>query len=575
MVRVRLIGPPRIEGPDGELREVRGQKPWAVLARVLLADRPLSRRELSAEVFPDADDPLGSLRWCLAALRKAFGSAQLFTGDPILRELPLGATVDVDDLRAGFLDEATVGELLEGIDPPCSVDFATWLLVARQHVAARIAAALREATITALSREQHERAIRLAQLSIRQSPHDEGAHVLLVKSLVAAGSADLALRHVLHVETLFRDQLGCEPSPALRSAARSSIAAEPPGVSASVVASSLLDAGRAAVAAGAIEAGLDCLRRAGSQAESSHDTALLSRCLYELGTALVHAVRGFDDEGAVVLGQAVELARQAGDLTTAVSALRERGYADALAGRRPQAQHHLDTAYELAGADADPRLLAGIHAVAGFNLTDWGNLTDGVARYEEAIALAGGCGDQRRQAWALGLGGWALLGHGRGAEAIRWLTRCLAIVRDIQWISFEPFPVATLAEARLANDEDCAPGTLEHCFAMSCQLEDPCWEGASGRVLALHHARTGDLDQALRWITDARVRCVRRPDTWAGLHAAILQTETRIRTAAGDAAGATAAARDLVALAARTYLDDHLPGSLALLTGGAGRSDRA
>ncbi len=83
MLHIRLIGSPRIEGENGDRREVRGRKPWALLARVVLADRALTRRELSVELFPDAADPLGSLRWCLASLRKAIGSAEVLTGDPV------------------------------------------------------------------------------------------------------------------------------------------------------------------------------------------------------------------------------------------------------------------------------------------------------------------------------------------------------------------------------------------------------------------------------------------------------------------------------------------------------------
>jgi hypothetical protein len=125
---------------------VHGKKPWAVLARVLLADRPLTRRELSAELFQEAADPLGSLRWCLASLRKAIGSAEVLTGDPIRQELPDWVSVDVYELRAGAVDTTHIGELLDGIDPRCGPEYSTWLLVARQQVSSRIAAQLRDAT---------------------------------------------------------------------------------------------------------------------------------------------------------------------------------------------------------------------------------------------------------------------------------------------------------------------------------------------------------------------------------------------------------------------------------------------
>jgi DNA-binding SARP family transcriptional activator len=562
---VRLIGPPRIESSTGERRELRGQKPWAVLARLLLADRRLTRRELSAELFPDTVDPLGSLRWCLAELRRALGGPELFSGDPIQRDLPPSIRVDVHRLQDGRLDGHAVGELLDGVDPRCGPEFSTWLLVARQQVASRIAGLLREEIITALSRRELDRAIDLAELHVRRSPFDEGAHVLLVRSLVLRGQTEAALQHVTEVEESFRRELGCAPSPALRSAARAHVADPPPGVSIEAVTSTLLEAGRAALAAGAPDAGLDCLRRATAQAEAAGNAALLGQCLYELGYGLVHSKRGFDDEGAVVLEQAAHVARSVGDTPTAVSALRERGYTDALAGRRPEAQRQLDLADDLAAGA--PELLAGVHAIAGFNLSDWGRLGEGIARFHAAVDCSRRSNDRRWEAWTLAFGGWALLGAGRVSEAVQWLTDSLMLIHDLRWVLFEPWPRAVLAEANLGADRKAAsPSDLERCFALSCQLEDPCWEGASGRVMALDHARRGDHERALRWITEARTRCTRKSDTWVGLLGRILLTEAELRVGTGDAAGADAAGRDLIALAARAHLDGLLPRGLAIVS---------
>ncbi len=563
MLHITLIGSPTIEGPNGELREVCGRKPWALLARVLLADRPLTRRELSAELFPEAADPLGSLRWCLASLRKAIGSAEVLTGDPVRRDLPDWVSVDVYDMQAGVIEPANIGELLEGVDPPCGPEFSTWLLVARQQVSSRIAAQLRDATITAISRGEHELAVQLAELAARRSPYDEGAQVLLARALVVADHPVAALAHVTAVESLFRDELGCDPTPALRSAARANVAAAPPGVSPAALASSLLLSGQAAMSAGAVEAGLDCLRRAGAEAESAGDSRLRGQCLLELGSALVHAVRGFDDEGSVVLEQAVQLAQTAGDLPTAVAALRERAYADTLAGRRPEAQRQLTLALDL--ADGAPTLLPGLHAVAGLNLADWGRPDEAMEQYDAAIEFARSVGDRRWEGWALGLGGWAALGNDRLAQAQDWLQRCLDVVHETHWMSFEPWPMAALAEVDLARRcPSSAPDDLQRIFASSCQLEDPCWEGASGRVLALHHARAGETEDALGWITDAGHRARRRSDTWVGMIGAILLTEAQIRESIGDTTGANATARELVAFSARTQLDQLLADGLRI-----------
>jgi DNA-binding SARP family transcriptional activator len=69
--RVRLLGHPRIENERQRCPLPRGMKPQALLARVALAERPVGRRELAGQLFGEADDPLGALRWCLADLRRA------------------------------------------------------------------------------------------------------------------------------------------------------------------------------------------------------------------------------------------------------------------------------------------------------------------------------------------------------------------------------------------------------------------------------------------------------------------------------------------------------------------------
>jgi hypothetical protein len=47
------------------------------------------------------------------------------------------------------------------------------------------------------------------------------------------------------------------------------------------------------------------LRMACAEARASGDRSLLARALAELGAALVHAVRGRDEEGAAVLVEAL------------------------------------------------------------------------------------------------------------------------------------------------------------------------------------------------------------------------------------------------------------------------------
>jgi DNA-binding SARP family transcriptional activator len=565
VVHLHLLGTPRIVSADGAGRDIRGQKPWALLARLVLTERPLSRRQLAVELFPDADDPLGSVRWTLTSLRKALGARDVFVGDPVSNELPEHVSVDVLDVLAARSDPPDSSILLEGLDPPCGPEFLTWLLIARQRVAARIAALIREQTLAALARGDAGRAVELAGHGARLDPFDEPAQVLLVQGLVMAGHPAAALDHVVAVEALYQRELGVSPTPALRSAARPSITAPPPGVSPSAVAATLLDAGRAALAAGASEAGLDCLRRALAQSELTGDCALQSQAMTELGSALIHTVRGFDDEGVVHLETAAHLASEVGDTATVVHALRELAYADTIAGRRLAAAHHLERASELAAGE--PVQLAAIHAIGALNESDWGHHDDALTRFEEALDLARAAGERRWQGWCLGLGGWAALRAGQPARATKWETACRDIINELHWISFEPWATAVMAEADLVTgrQRDTTIDALERSFAMSCQLEDPCWEGSAARMLAIHYQHRGDHQRARQWIIDARQRCTRRSDTWTGLLGTILLTEADILAAAHDQPGEQAALRDLVALSARAHLDHHLARSVQRL----------
>lgn len=567
MTRIRLLGVPQILGPDGRQRDLRGQKPWAVLARIVLADRPLTRRELSSELFPEAADPLGSLRWCLAELRRALGDATVLSGDPVRSALPDGVDVDVLSLERVDVEVVGTGEFLQGVDPACGPEFDTWLLVVRQQVASRIDAALHQRAVLALSRGRAEEAVRIAELAVRRSPYDEGAHVLLVKGLIAADLPAAALEHVERVEAQFRSELRREPSAALRSAARSTVAEPPPGVSAGVQVEALLDAGRAALSAGAVDAGIDCLRRAVACADDDGAAELRADALFALGEALVHSLRGFDDEGVVMLAQAVELAQSCGLASLASAALVEAGYAATLAGRRQTAADAFDQALPLAGEV--PEAVAGVLAHRAFNLADWGRDAEALEVIREARRLAEQSGDRRRLCHTLGLGGWAFLRAGMLDEAREWAEVCLALARDTRWVSFEPLPALLVAECDLAaGHSPPRRADLERVFATSCQLQDPCWEGGAARLLAMHHAAEGNHTEAVRWIREARQRSMRVSDTWVAMIGEVLLTEATILRAAGDTAASEAAAREAVGFAARTQLDGMLARALEVLRSG-------
>ncbi|MGI8451218.1 MAG: AfsR/SARP family transcriptional regulator, partial [Streptosporangiaceae bacterium] len=274
--RVRLLGRPRIDDDGQRCPPPRGLESWAVLARVALAERGVGRRELAAELFGEADDPLGALRWCLADLRRSLGLPGLLRDD-LLAVAPGELWLDVRALEDGDLPAGEIGgELLDGVGLRNCPGFDTWLLLARLRCTARGQEELRRRALSLLAAGDAGAAAEAAGHAARLDPLDEAAQELFLRTLIAAGRGGLASAHLASCEALFARE-GLVPSPALRSAARDPKAAARPRLRSAVVAASLLQAGTAALDAGAVDAGVEPLRRAAAEAGRCGDPATEAR----------------------------------------------------------------------------------------------------------------------------------------------------------------------------------------------------------------------------------------------------------------------------------------------------------
>ncbi len=571
MLEIRLIGKPALCRDGAAIAGPRGNKAWALLGRLVRSADPVSRQTLVDELFSEADDPMGALRWSLAELRRRTGLTDGFVGNPVSSDLGAATDVDVVTVAHGELPaQLPEGEFLEGIEIKGAPGFESWLLVERQRVAGEILSVLRQDTLRALSGRRFDRAIDLAGAMVRRAPFEEGPHILLIKSLAASGDPDAALRQAEMTEALFSTELGVDASPAVRAAARPAVAGAIPGVSARASAASLRDAGLAAVSAGAADAGIECLRGASAAAEESGDPALLGECLMELGTALVHSVRGYDDEGAVILGQATETAIAAGVDLVAAKALSELAYIDIQAGRRLSASGYLDAAGER--ADGDPSLLAGLAGFDAMNLSDWGRLDASADRFAEALELSRSAGVARREIWNLGLGARTLFLVGRVDEAIEWARLSAALADEERWTAFRPWPDAWLGQARLASGESPAAvrTDVEATFALARHLNDPCWEGVSAKVLGLTYVAENDFETGLGWLANTGEMCGRVTDSYTWLETEILVTEAQAAMEAGDRDRADSVARRAVGAAAMGTMDGLLERAVDVLAAAGG-----
>jgi DNA-binding SARP family transcriptional activator len=545
---VRLMGRPQIERAEGSVVIPRGQKSWALLAYLVLAEAPVTRERLASLLFGGANDPLGALRWTLAELRRSLGASESFSGDPIRTNLPAELSVDVLELSRGTADPVLVrGELLEGIAVEAGPVFEAWLLVERRRLSGMCESVLHQSALSALANGRRREAAGFAAKALAFSPFDDGLHELLVRCLAAAGDFGAARHAAVSCEVLFRRELGRLPDAAVARAA------EPiervSAVGDRVVALAQLRAGLAAVDAGAVEPGIACLRMACGEARSLGDQALQARVMLDLGIVLVHAIRGRDEEAAAVLHEALALAESSREVELVVEACRELGYVEVQAGRPAAAGRWLTRA----SADAtEDKARARVLAVRGMALSDRAHYGAAIGLLEDSIAAAERCGDERQVAWSLAILGRARLLRGELTDAQRLLDRSLGIIGEEGWLSFQPFPEALRAELFLRLGAiDQAADLAPHAFALGCQLGDPCWEGMGARVLGLLDHMRGDNDAALEHLRDAVVRADRVADPYVWVKAHCLDALADVSIALGVEGQAREAAAELEELAAR------------------------
>lgn len=520
---IHLLGIPTVE-EDGVARpSPRGHKPWALLALLTLSNAPLSRGRLAAFLFSDADDPLGSLRWNLAELRRLLGPLAKVGGDPVRLDLPADTQIDARTLVSGTWVQALhipgLGrELLEGIQPATDAAFEAWLLAERRRYAGLASAMLREAAVARLAAGDARSAVELATRLVALDEYDEEAQALLIRAHVAGGAESHARRYLSATLARFRRDLGVEPSTTLVRAAdpMTGRLTSRPGEATRAGAGSLIAAGEAAIAAGATEAGLETLRRAVADAQDSGDPGLAARALVALGEAYIHGGRGRDGEGATALHAALSVAEEIGAADLVSEACRELGYVEMLRARYDRAQAWLDRAIETA---PDAGMHAAALGVSGAVANDRGRTQEAIELLTQSAEEAAALDKPRLTAWAYTFLGRTHLLRDELPDARTTLDRAMEAVRVAGWMTFMAYPQSLLGAVELAEGRiEQASDAFESAFALGCQIGDPCWEGLGARGIGLVKIVHGDVPDGIRWLDDARTRCIRIPDAYLWIH---------------------------------------------------------
>ena len=221
--RVNLLGRPSIDGQRGSYR-IRSRKSWALLAYLVLAERPPTRTTLAALLFGEAEDPLGALRWSLSEVRRALAGDVTIEGDPVVLTRHPELTFDVDVLAHGGSACAVRlpglgADLLEGLTVGGAGAFESWLLSEQRRLSAATRAVLDEAVHASSARGDHDAAIGYAVRRVTATPLDEGAHSGLIR-LYRRRATTSPPSGIPTCTRVVERGLGVRPGPLLRGALR-------------------------------------------------------------------------------------------------------------------------------------------------------------------------------------------------------------------------------------------------------------------------------------------------------------------------------------------------------------------
>ncbi len=503
-VVVHLLGDPRIER-DGELIAApRGRKAWALLAYVILAERPPSRRAVAELLFCDAKDPLATLRWTLAEIRRATGWAtHEIGGDPLVVTLDAGHRVDLLELLGRSHAPADLGSgggLLGSLTFDALPAFEFWLRTQQMNIAHREQTQLRDEVLADLASGRLDDALRRARRLVELDPLECRNQEALLRSLAAAGRCDEARRHLARCEDLFTRELDAPvPRSLVQAAARPASAHRTTGtVAATAEARARLDAGRAAIAAGATERGLDRLRGAVALADDSDDSELEAEALVAYGEALAHGAQDRTTEVTAILHRAIAVAHVAGRHDVSSRACSELAFVHIQTGDATQSHYWLTKAEEHSGG-AD-HLLAVVNGLRGLAFSDDAEYDLSLQSFDISIEQARRAGKPRQAAWSLSMAARTHLLRGELASGKVYVQESIDIAQSERWAALLPWPQSQHGEIlRREGDLRGAVVQLESAYALAREVGDLCWASVASRSLAAVAKDQRDTDAAHAW----------------------------------------------------------------------------
>ena len=173
----------------------------------------------------------------------------------------------------------------------------------------------------------------------------------------------------------------------------------------------------------------------------------------------------------------------------------------------------------------DPSWHAAALGVSGAVANDRGRTAEAIGLLTRSAVEAATLDKPRLTGWAYTFLGRTHLLREELPEARAALDQGVEAVRAAGWMTFIAYPQSLLgavdfAEGRIEEASD----AFDSAFALGCQIGDPCWEGLGARGVGLVKIANGNVAEGIRWLDDARTRCIRIPDAYLWIHGYCLDT---------------------------------------------------
>lgn len=201
----------------------------ALVAYLALAGVEVARRELARLLFPEAEEPLGVLRWHLAHVRMAAPPVITRRLRATREGVALSIPTDVARFRAGMqvvsrrpetpgAGRALAlyrGDLVAGLTVSASAEFDNWLYVAQEGARREFRRGTLAFARWALIHGAAKRALEPLARLVTVDPYCEDGHVMLIEAYDALREGKRAAEVYERYQRIVRRELAAEPQPSL------------------------------------------------------------------------------------------------------------------------------------------------------------------------------------------------------------------------------------------------------------------------------------------------------------------------------------------------------------------------